>query len=63
MRDYRQRTMIIAMIAVGMVQVSIDQIIDVITVRNCRMSAAGSMPMRRIVSATAVLRRAAIRIL
>ena len=63
MRDYRQRSVIIAMIAMRMVQMPIDQIIYVVTMRNRRMSAARSMSMRRIVSATAMLWRAAHRIL
>lgn len=58
--DHRQRTVIIAMIAMRMMQASIDEIVDVVTVRNCLMTAAGAMPMRRFMSARTVLRRATI---
>jgi hypothetical protein len=50
------------MIAVRMVQVSVDQIISVITVWNRLMTTAGAMSMRRLMVAASVLRRAAIRI-
>jgi hypothetical protein len=47
------------MVAVRMVQVSIDQVVGMVPVRHCLVSAARAMPMRRIMSAAAVLRRAA----
>jgi hypothetical protein len=48
------------MIAVGMVQVSIDQIIDVAAMGNRLMTAARAMPMRRIMAAAAMIGRAAL---
>jgi hypothetical protein len=60
--NHRQRAVIVAMIAVRMVQVSVDQIISVITVWNRLMTTAGAMSMRRLMVAASVLRRAAIRI-
>jgi hypothetical protein len=51
------------MIAVGMVQVSIDQIIHMVPVWHRLMSAAWSMMMRCIMSATAMLWRTAMGIL
>jgi hypothetical protein len=45
MRNHRQLTMIIAMIAVRMMQTSADQIINVITVRNGLMAAARAVLM------------------
>jgi hypothetical protein len=59
-RDHRQWTVIIAMIAMRMVQVSINQIIDVVPMWNRLMTAARPMPMRRIMSATTVLWRTSI---
>jgi hypothetical protein len=48
------------MIAMRMVQVSINQIIDVVPMWNRLMTAARPMPMRRIMSATTVLWRTSI---
>jgi hypothetical protein len=53
---------IIAMIAVGMMQASIDQIVDMIPMRHRLMTAAGPMPMLGIMSAGTMLWAAAIRI-
>ena len=50
------------MIAVRMVQVSVDEVVGVIPMRNGFVTAARSVPMSRIVSATAVLGGAPIRI-
>ena len=52
--------MIIAVVAVRMVQVSVDQIVGVIAMRHRFVTAAWSVPMNRIVSAAAVLRGAPI---
>jgi hypothetical protein len=45
LRDHRQRTMIIAMISMRMMQASVDQIINVIAVRNSLMTTVWSMLM------------------
>ena len=45
MRNHRQRPMIIAMIAMRMMQASVDEVINVVTVRNSLMTAAGAVPM------------------
>jgi hypothetical protein len=45
MRNHRQRTVIIAMIAVRMMQPSADEIIDVVTVWNSLVTTVGAMPM------------------
>jgi hypothetical protein len=50
------------MIAVRVVQVSIDQIVDMVAMWHRFMTATGTVPMSRIMSAAAVLQRAAIRI-
>lgn len=50
------------MIAVRMVQASIDQIIHMVAMRNRRVTASWAMLMRRIVSAGGVLRRTVVRI-
>lgn len=62
MRNHRQWTVIIAMIAVRMVQASIDEIIRMVPMWNRFMTTSGSMPMLRAVSAGTMLRAAAIRI-
>lgn len=54
--------MIIAMITVGMVQMAINQIIDVITMRHGFMSTAGAMHMAGLMALAMVIRCAAIRI-
>jgi hypothetical protein len=45
MRNRRQRAMVIAMIAMRMMQAPLDEVIDVVTVRNGLMTAAGAVPM------------------
>jgi hypothetical protein len=52
--------MIIAVVAVRMMQVSLDQIIGVIPVRHRFMAAARAMAMSCIMAAAAVVRRAAL---
>jgi hypothetical protein len=59
-RDNFQRTVIVAMVAVGMVQMSIDQVVGMVAMRHGFVSAAWAVPMRRIMSAAAVVRRAAV---
>jgi hypothetical protein len=52
--------MIIAVVAVRMMQVSLDQIIGMVPVRHGFMAAARAMTMSRIMTAAAVVRRAAL---
>jgi hypothetical protein len=59
-RDDIQRTVVVAMIAMRMVQAPVDQIIHVVAMGDSLMAAARAMPMRRIMSTGAMLRRAAI---
>lgn len=54
--------MIVTINAVGMVQPSIDQIVNMVPMRDRFMATAGAMPMRRLMSACVVLGRATIRI-
>ena len=61
-RDYRQRTVIVAVIAVGMVEASVDQVIKVVPMRNRLMAAARAMPMCLIMSGSTMLWVAPIRI-
>jgi hypothetical protein len=58
--DDVQRPVIIAMIAVRMVQMTVDQIIDVIPMGHRLMSAARAVHMPRLVTAAAVIRGAVI---
>ncbi|WP_168175672.1 hypothetical protein [Pseudomonas sp. PA15(2017)] len=55
--------MVVAMVAVRVMQVSIDEIVHMIAMGNGLMAAARSMHMIRSVSATLVIRRAGIRVL
>ena len=55
--------MIIAMVAVRMVQVAVDEVIDVIAVRDRLMAAAGAVYVVLRMPAARVLRRAVARIL
>ncbi len=52
--------MVIAMIAMGMMQMSIDQIIDVITVRHSFVSAIGTMYVTCIMTTATVRWRASV---
>ena len=54
--------MVVAMIAVRMMQVAIHQVIGVIAVRNALVAAAGAMAMRGVVFAAIVVGRATVRI-
>lgn len=60
MGDHRQGAVVIAMITVRVVQLSFDQIIDVVPMGNCLVTTARAVPMRSIMSATAVIWRAAV---
>ena len=55
--------MVVAMIAVRMVQVAVDQIVDVIAVRYRFVSAARPVDMARIMGATVMVRCTSVRIL
>jgi hypothetical protein len=52
--------MIIAMIAMRMMKAFIDEIVDVVAMRNCLVAATWAMPMSCFMSACLVLRRATI---
>ncbi len=60
MREHRQWSVIIAMITVRMVEVPVDQIVNVVTMWDCLVTAVRAMPVRRIMSAATVVRRTAI---
>jgi hypothetical protein len=55
--------MVVTMIAVRMVQVVVNEIVDVIAVRHSLMSAIGTVYMRGLVTLASVVRCAAIRVL
>lgn len=57
------RTVVIAVIAVRMVQMAGHEIIDMIAMWNSLVTAAGSMNVGGIMSATSMVRRASIRVL
>jgi hypothetical protein len=54
--------MVVAMIAVGMMEVTFDQIVDVVAVRHRLMAAARTVNVACLVSFTAMMRRACVRI-
>ena len=62
MRDHSQRTVVVAMIAMRVVQASIDQIVDMVPMGNGLMAACRAMSMRLLMSGSAMLRIAPIRI-
>lgn len=62
MGNYRQRTMIVAVIAVRMVQASVDQVIDVVPMRNRLMTTVWTMAMRLIMTRSTMFWVAPIRI-
>lgn len=51
---------VVAMVTVRVMQVSIDEIIDVVAVRDCFVSTARAVHVARLMAGTAVLRRTAI---
>ncbi len=57
-----QRTVVVAVIAVRMVQMAVDQVIHVVAVRHRFMPAARPMHMTGAMAGTVVLRRAAVRV-
>ena len=54
--------MVIAVVTVGVVEVSVDKVVDVVPMRNGWMPAARAMDVIRIVAGTAVLRGAGRRV-
>ena len=57
-----QWTVVVAVIAVRMVQMTVDQVIDVVAVRHRFMPAARPLHMTGAMAGTVVLRRAAVRV-
>ena len=55
--------MIVTMIAVGMVQVAIDEKIDMVTVRHRLVPTTGAVLVTDLVAAAIMVRRAALRVL
>ncbi len=51
------RTVVVTMVAVRVVQVAVDQVIDVIAMRHRLMAAAGTVDVILVMAATAVSRR------
>jgi hypothetical protein len=54
--------MIVTVVAVGVMQVAIHQVIDVISVRYCLMAAVGPMAMRFLMPVALVLGSTSLRI-
>ena len=54
--------MVVAVAAVIMVQMPLNQVIEVVTVRSALVPAIGAVSVLRLVSSTAVLRRTGIRV-
>jgi hypothetical protein len=57
-----QRAVIVAVIPVRVMQVSVDQVVDVVSVRHCLVPASRTMQMRAVMPAAPVLGRAPVRI-
>lgn len=57
-----QRTVVVAVIAVRMVQMTVDQIVDVVAVRHRFVAAARPVHMTGAMAGTVMLRRAAVRV-
>lgn len=60
--DYFYRTMVVAVITMRVVQMTIDQVIDVIAMRNGLMAATGTVNVARVVAPAGMVWRALIRI-
>lgn len=54
------RTVIVTMSAVGMMQVAVDQVVDVVTVRDRFMPASGAVNVARRMARAVVVRRTLI---
>ena len=61
-RDQSNRTMVIAVITVDMVQVTIDKVVDVVAMRNRWVTTPRPMNMVHLVTAADVCRRACVRV-
>lgn len=61
-RNHRQRTVVVAVIAVRMMQTAVHQIVDMIAMRDSFVAAVGPVTVCRIVAARVVVRIAAVRI-
>lgn len=60
--DDLQRAMIVAVVAMRVVQAAIDEVIDMVAMRHGFMPAAGAVNVARFVSAAVLTRRAAVRV-
>jgi hypothetical protein len=60
--NYFDRTVIITVTIVGMMQVVIDEIVDMVAMRYCLVAASGSMLMTGLVTAAIMIGRATLRI-
>ena len=58
----RHRAVRVAVVAVGMMQVALDEVVDMITVRHRLVPAAGAVNMTRLMAGALVIRRAGIRV-
>lgn len=56
----RQRTVVVAVVAVRMMEVAADAVVQVVAVGNCLVTAAGAVHMAGIMTAAAMIRGAAI---
>ena len=56
----RQRTVVVAVVAVRMMEVTADAVVQVVAVGNCLVTAAGAVDMARIMTAATMIRGAAI---
>jgi hypothetical protein len=61
-RDHRQRTVVIAVVAVWMMQAAVHQIVYMIAMRHSFVATTRPVPMRRLVTGRVILRIAAVRI-
>ena len=56
------RAMVVTVTPMGVMEMPVDQIVDMVAVRHCGVSATGSVDMSRRVASTAVIGRASRRI-
>ena len=61
--DHFQRAVIVAVIAVRVVQVAVDEVVDMVTMRNRLVAAAGAMRVRRVMAGAVVGRGALVGVL
>jgi hypothetical protein len=59
---HRQRTVVVAVVAVGMMETAVHEIVDVIAMRHGFVAAIRPVPMRRLVAGGVMFRVAAVRI-